>query len=134
MVMSQSVFFCDGELMFECIGWLSAFAMNINKNLIWSIFVLCAVSLYLVAMKSSIIAAIGDIIGVISKPETDITSHFDTNGCINILIIIIPLCNAIRDIILTLMIICDKFRFSLVFNSFKRLQVNLIIYYCHITM
>ena len=46
--------------MFENVSWLSTIGMNTNKNQIWSIFVVCTVSLYLLPMKSSIIKATYD--------------------------------------------------------------------------
>ena len=103
--MSRSVFLCVEALVFEIVRLLSIIEENMNKNPIWSILVFGVVSLYLLPMESSVIEAIYDTLRVVSKWETDIRWHFDTNCWILIII-------AHYNINIILVMICYKLRFA----------------------
>ena len=71
--MSQSVFICVEGFMFAIFSLLSVTAKNMNKNLIWSIFVVCEFSLYLLPMEKNIVEATYDMFRGMWRLETDIT-------------------------------------------------------------
>ena len=71
--MSQSVFLCVEGFMFAILSWLSVVAKNMNKNLIWSIFVVCEFSLYLLPMETNIVDTTYDMFGGMWRSETGTT-------------------------------------------------------------